>query len=56
MEKIPHWIKIHRCPFDMEQELIAFDANNKNPLPPNLQKWRKKWVMAIEKEKKRRYM
>lgn len=36
----------------MEQELKEFDAKCKKPLPPVLIAWRKRWVKAIEKEKK----
>lgn len=36
----------------MEQELREFDAKCTKPLPPVLVAWRKRWVKAIEKEKK----
>jgi len=52
---LPTWIKTHTCPSDLQKELDAFDAKNKNPLPPILQRWRERWVKAIEKEKKKRH-
>jgi hypothetical protein len=35
----------------LELELIQFDMKNKQPLPPVLSNWRKRWMKAIEKEK-----
>jgi len=53
-----HCIEMEQTPkrTGLEQELFAFDTKNKNPLPPILQKWRERWVKAIEKENKKRYM
>jgi len=51
----PKWIKIHTDPSALQKELDAFDASHHEPLPPALQKWRKRWLAAIEREKKTRY-